>query len=150
MNAERIRTFLLALPHVVETAQWGGIVFWVGDKAIGGKMFAMMNPEGGDPLVSYATHPERYPELLEIDGIRPAPYLARMSWVAIGSWNIFRMSEWEEQMRSAQAVTFMKLPAKTKALLELPKVELRRAVAEARTVAEGKLAAARSKKATKK
>ena len=36
------REFLLQLPHVVETMQWGAnLVFWVGDKAIGGKMFAL-------------------------------------------------------------------------------------------------------------
>ena len=41
MDAERVREYLLQLPHVVETMQWGAnLVFWVGDKAIGGKMFA--------------------------------------------------------------------------------------------------------------
>ncbi len=44
MDAERARAFLLTLPHVVETEQWGhNLVFWVGDKAIGGKMFALIN-----------------------------------------------------------------------------------------------------------
>ena len=44
MDAERVREFLLQLPHVVETMQWGAnLVFWVGDKAIGGKMFAVLN-----------------------------------------------------------------------------------------------------------
>ena len=44
MDAERLRAYLLALPHVVETMQWGAnLVFWVGDKAIGGKMFALIN-----------------------------------------------------------------------------------------------------------
>ena len=42
MDAERFRAYLLTLPHVVETAQWGGLVFWVGDKSIGGKMFVMV------------------------------------------------------------------------------------------------------------
>lgn len=38
MDVERIRGFLLELPHVVETMQWGAnLVFWVGDKAIGEK-----------------------------------------------------------------------------------------------------------------
>src|SRR5271168_1794039 len=44
MDAERAREYLLRLPHVVETMQWGAnLVFWVGDKAIGGKMFAVLN-----------------------------------------------------------------------------------------------------------
>ena len=39
MDAERLRAYLLTLPHVAETMQWGAnLVFWAGDKAIGGKM----------------------------------------------------------------------------------------------------------------
>ena len=39
MDVERIRGFLLELAHVVETMQWGAnLVFWVGDKTIGGKI----------------------------------------------------------------------------------------------------------------
>ena len=35
MDSERLRAYLLTLPHVVETMQWGAnLVFWVGDKAI--------------------------------------------------------------------------------------------------------------------
>ena len=31
MDAERVREFLLGLPHVMETVQWGGrLVYWVG------------------------------------------------------------------------------------------------------------------------
>ena len=42
MDAERLREYVLSLPHVVETMQWGAnLVYWVGDKAIGGKMFAL-------------------------------------------------------------------------------------------------------------
>ena len=44
MDAESTRAYLLKLPSVVETLQWGNnLVFWVGDKAIGGKMFALLN-----------------------------------------------------------------------------------------------------------
>ena len=47
IDAERIRAYLLTLPHAVETMQWGAnLVFWVGDKAIGGKMFALVNLDG--------------------------------------------------------------------------------------------------------
>jgi hypothetical protein len=37
MDAERAREFLRKLPLVEETMQWGNnLVFWVGDKAVGG------------------------------------------------------------------------------------------------------------------
>ena len=53
MDAERAREYLLRLPHVVETMQWGAnLVFWVGDKAIGGKMFAVLNLDDDQKAVA--------------------------------------------------------------------------------------------------
>ena len=109
MDAERIRAYLLTLPHAVETMQWGAnLVFWVGDKTIGGKMFALVNLDRDDvrnktsPVISYAAGPLRYSELLEIEGIIPAPYMARIYWVAVERWSIFRATEWEQQLSAAQ------------------------------------------------
>jgi len=63
--------------------QWGAnLVFWAGDKAIGGKMFALANlDDDGRGVLSFAAGPERYNELLENEGVIPAPYLARAHWV---------------------------------------------------------------------
>jgi predicted DNA-binding protein (MmcQ/YjbR family) len=132
MDAERLRKFLLALPHVVETEQWGhNLVFWVGDKAIGGKMFALINLDGdGAAVVSYSAGPERYAELVEIDGLLPAPYMARIYWIAAERWNVFRTPEWETELRAAHALTFAKLPPKVRKTLALPAAELKRLVAE--------------------
>src|SRR5882757_6569128 len=112
MDAERIRAYLLTLPHAVETMQWGAnLVFWVGDKAIGGKMFALVNLDGdGKAVISYSAGPERYSELLETEGIFPAPYMARIYWVAVERWNVFRTPDWEQELRAAHALTFAKLP----------------------------------------
>jgi hypothetical protein len=45
MDVERLREYLLRLPHVVETMQWGAnLVFWVGDKAIGGTRDVLAMP----------------------------------------------------------------------------------------------------------
>ncbi len=73
MDAEQIRQVALQMPHVVETMQWGAnLVFWVGDKAIGGKMFALANLDGdGRAVLSYCAGPERYAELLELEGSDP-------------------------------------------------------------------------------
>jgi hypothetical protein len=81
MNAEILHAFLLKLPHVVETMQWTGkLAFWVGDKAIGGKMVAMLNLDGnGRAVLSYSAGPERYAELLEIEGC-----FQRRTWRASG------------------------------------------------------------------
>jgi len=47
MDNERIRDICLALPHVSETVNGGHhLVYWVGDRNIGGKMFAMTDLDG--------------------------------------------------------------------------------------------------------
>lgn len=139
MNAERAREFLLTLPHVTETQQWGGILFWVGDKAIGGKMFVMLNPDAGEGLpISYPAGEERFNELLELEGLRPAPYMARIFWVAAERWDVFRDREWQEQLTLAHEIMFAKLPPRTKAVLAMSKAEQKKIIAERRKVLAAK------------
>ena len=122
MDAERIRAHLLSLPHVVETLQWGGnLVFWVGDKAVGGKMFTLIDLDGGaGPVASFASGGEHAAELCEREGIIPAPYLARAGWVAAQSWGALRATEWIDELSLAHARVLAKLPARTLAILAMP------------------------------
>jgi predicted DNA-binding protein (MmcQ/YjbR family) len=122
MDAECLREYLLRLPHVVETMQWGAnLVFWVGDKALGGKMFAVLNLDDGQKAVlSFAAGPERYAELLETEGVFPAPYLARAHWVALKHWGVFRSTELEELLEHGRRLIYDKLPKKTKDVLAMP------------------------------
>ena len=77
MGLDRTRAYLLSLPFVEETLQWDILVYWVLDKAVGGKMFAMLPPDMNRPHVAgFAARPALYNDLLEIEGVRPAPYLA--------------------------------------------------------------------------
>jgi len=119
MDADQVRAFLLKLPHVAETLQWGdNLVFWVGDKTVGGKMFVLVNLDGkGRGLISYAAGLTRYAELVEIDGLFPAPYFARIGWIAAERWDVFRKQEWERELCAAYDLTFAKLPPKTRKFL---------------------------------
>jgi predicted DNA-binding protein (MmcQ/YjbR family) len=132
MDAERLREYLLRLPHVVETMQWGAnLVFWVGDKAIGGKMFAVINLDDDQRAVlSFAAGPERYAELLETEGVFPAPYLARAHWVAIKHWGVFRSSELEELIELARRLVYDRLPPRTRNVLAMPPAQQRKLVKE--------------------
>jgi predicted DNA-binding protein (MmcQ/YjbR family) len=132
MDAERLREYLLRLPHVVETMQWGAnLVFWVGDKAIGGKMFAVVNLDDGQKAVlSFAAGPERYAELLEIEGVFPAPYLARAHWVALRHWGVFHSSELEELLEHGRRLVHDKLPKRTREVLAMPPSAQRKLVKE--------------------
>ena len=122
MDAETARSFLLKLPHVEETQQWGdNLVFWVGDKAIGGKMFCLVNLDAGEHgVISYSAGPERYAELLEREGLVPAPYMARIHWVAAERWSAWRNADWERELHAAHAITFAKLPQRVRDVLAMP------------------------------
>jgi predicted DNA-binding protein (MmcQ/YjbR family) len=163
MDAERARAFLLSLPHVVETQQWGdNLVFWVGDKRIGGKMFALIDLSGGlaKGVAMYSAGPECYAELVERDGMIPAPYMARIFWVAAERWDALRNSEWEEGFRAAHAITFEKLPKKVRDALALPAKAQEKLIADRRKVlaekacvvdtAEGKAVPKKAKRQTAK
>lgn len=142
MDAERARAFLLTLPHVEETQQWGdNLVFWVGDKAIGGKMFALLDLSGGEHgVISYPAGAERFHEVLEREGLKPAPYMARIFWVAAERWSAWRNAEWEQELRAAHELTYAKLPKKTRELLAMPAKERNRIVAERRKLLAAKVA----------
>src|SRR5256885_14711262 len=65
-----------ALPGVTEDIKWRhDLVF-----SIGGRMFAVVCLEPPHTL-SFKCTPEEFAELIEREGIIPAPYLARAMWV---------------------------------------------------------------------
>jgi predicted DNA-binding protein (MmcQ/YjbR family) len=134
MDVERARAFLLTLPHAVETMQWGdNLVFWVGDKAIGGKMFCLLNLDAGaHGVISYSAGPERYAELVEQDGIVPAPYMARIHWVAVDRWDVLRNTEWESELCAAHEITLDKLPKGVREVLAMPERARAKLIAERR------------------
>jgi predicted DNA-binding protein (MmcQ/YjbR family) len=132
MDNERIRSICMALPYVAETLNWGHVlVYWAGDREIGGKMFALTNADGMEsPVLSFHCGAERYHELLETEGIYPAPHLARAHWVAMERWDALRPREVEEELRRAHALIYEKLPKRTKAVLALPDKERARLIRE--------------------
>jgi predicted DNA-binding protein (MmcQ/YjbR family) len=118
MDAESLRAFLLSLPDVCETMQWGdNLVYWVGDKKIGGKMFALVSLTPDRGVMSFAAGPERFAELVEVEGVFPAPYFARAHWVAVERWNALPVPELKELLLAARGLVYEKLPKKTKAAL---------------------------------
>ena len=78
MDIESVRKYCLSLPHVDEKVQWENDLLF----RIGGKMFAVvaLEPSHG-VLMSFKCTPEKFAELVEQDGIIPAPYAARYHWV---------------------------------------------------------------------
>jgi len=84
MDNESVRTYCLSFPHVTEEVLWGAdLVF-----KIGGKMFAVIGLDAGsDHRMSFKATPEKFAELIERNGIVPAPYVAKYHWVALERFN---------------------------------------------------------------
>ena len=147
MDAESARAFLLTLPHVVETQQWGdNLVFWVGDKAIGGKMFCLLNLDAAEAglikgVISYSAGPERYNELLEIDSLVPAPYMARIFWVCAQHWSAWHNADWQRELRAAREITLAKLPRRVHEVLALSPTAREKLIRDRRKLLAGKAAA---------
>lgn len=114
MDIEAIRQFCLSLPHVDEKVQWGNDLLF----RIGEKMFAVvaLEPSHG-AVLSFKCTPERFNELVELDGIFPAPYVARYHWVALERFDALREKELKELLENAYQLILDKLPPKTRAQL---------------------------------
>jgi predicted DNA-binding protein (MmcQ/YjbR family) len=67
MDNERIREICLHMPHVTETLNWGHhLVYWVGNREQGGRMFASTDIDGsGVGVLAFHCGAERFHELLE-------------------------------------------------------------------------------------
>ncbi len=140
MDNERIRELCLALPHVCETLNWGHhLVYWVGDRDIGGKMFAMTDVDGtGTGVLWFHCGAERFHELLEREGICASSYLAKAHWVTVERWNALRPREIEEELRRAHELIYEKLPKRTKTVLAMPEKERAKIIRERKKVLAGR------------
>jgi predicted DNA-binding protein (MmcQ/YjbR family) len=115
MDIEAVRKFCLSLPHVDEKVQWENDLLF----RIGGKMFAVvaLEPSHG-VLISFKCTPEKFAELIEHDGIIPAPYVARYHWVAFERFDVLPDRELKELLTNAYHLVREKLPKKVKDSLE--------------------------------
>ena len=108
MNAAELKTLCLSFPGATETIQWGdNRVF-----KVGGKMFAISGYEP-DSLYSIKVDDDRFLELSDLPGFRPAPYLARARWVQIDVNECpFPSEHLEDLVRDAYEIIFAKLTKK--------------------------------------
>ena len=69
------------------------------------------------PVCSFKCDPERFAELLEREGVVPAPYLARAHWVALQRWNALTDPEITAATANAYERVRATLPKKVQAAL---------------------------------
>jgi len=111
MDLEQIRKYCLSLPHVTERVQWGNdLLFCIGDK-----MFAVAGLDVKYPTkLSFKCTPEKFAELVEREGIIPAPYVARYHWVALEDLAALNQKELKDLLKNARQLVHDKLPLKVR------------------------------------
>jgi predicted DNA-binding protein (MmcQ/YjbR family) len=151
MDNERIREICMGLPHVSETVNWGHhLVFWVGDREIGGKMFAMTDLDGsGTGVLWFHCGAERFHEMLENEGIIASPYLAKAGWVTVERWDALRSRQIEDELRRAHDLIYEKLPRRTKTVLAMPEKELKKLIRERKKLVAARENGSKGKKKAK-
>lgn len=99
--------FCRALPGVTEDVKWGhNLVFSVGEK-----MFCVFDLPEGAPL-SFKVEDGVFEALSRQPGIRPAPYLAKHSWIQLESRDSLPLETLEDLIESAHALVAAKLSKK--------------------------------------
>jgi predicted DNA-binding protein (MmcQ/YjbR family) len=108
MTLDALRRLCLSFPGATEQIQWGAdLVF-----KVGGKMFcvACTDPAPDDVAMSFKCEDETFAELIERDGVVPAPYLARAKWVALQRFDSLPSRELTPLVRHSYDLVAAKLP----------------------------------------
>ena len=109
MTIETVRRICRAFPGTTEDIKWvEDLVF-----SVGKKMYAVVSLEPPH-TVAFKCTPDMFAELVEREGIIPAPYLARAMWVReteLGA--TLDRQELEELLRASYELVRAKLPKRT-------------------------------------
>lgn len=105
MDVEWIRDYCLSRTGATEIFQWEALVF-----KVAGKIFAIVSMEEG--RISLKCSPEDAAELVERNGIIPAPYMARNHWISIQDLEAVTRQELKDWIKNSYDLVVAKLPRK--------------------------------------
>ena len=104
-----LRHLCVSLPEAKENIQWGDDLCF----KVRGKIFTTaVLSDGRFPRLCFKCTPEKFHELLEIEGISIAPYVGRYKWVLLADSNVLLASELEDLIRQSYALVAAKAPKK--------------------------------------
>jgi predicted DNA-binding protein (MmcQ/YjbR family) len=122
-DIDRIRRFCLSFPGTMENMQWGEDLCF----KVRGKMFAVVDlSKGKEAPICFKCTPEKFQELLEIEGIAPAPYVGRYKWVLLERANVLGSADLEDLIRQSYELVVAKLPKEKKKSVRKPSSKRRR------------------------
>ena len=97
MNFDALRSLCLSFPHATEKLQWEDELCF----KVRGKIFAMVRLSSVPQRVVFKCDPEEFLELIENDGVVPAPYVGRYKWAMLESLEVLPGSEIERCIRKS-------------------------------------------------
>jgi predicted DNA-binding protein (MmcQ/YjbR family) len=112
---DAFEAFVTALPATEIVYQWGDAS--VGK--VGGKIFAILSGGETTPLISFKCSDMGSELLPDLDGVSPAPYLARAKWVAVKPDAALTSEELAAYLAEAHVLIAGKLTAQQKSALGL-------------------------------
>jgi len=112
MNVDSIRQFCLSFPQATENLQWGDDLCFKAS----GKIFAIVSLGSIPQGLCFKCTPEKFAELVEQEGITPAPYVGRYKWVLLESLDVLRDGELRDLIRESYAMVAAKTRPKTKSI----------------------------------
>lgn len=117
MNSDSIRQYCLSFPQSGEKLQWGETLCF----KVAGKIFAMLSLDAVPPRLSFKTDPEKFAELVEREGVSPAPYVGRYKWVLVERLDALEQPELEELIAQSYRMVRAKAPKRRKRALNTPR-----------------------------
>ncbi len=104
-----IRKLCLSFPDVTEAMPWADDLCF----KVRGKIFTgVALSDGRFPRVTLKCSPETFHELLETEGIVPAPYVGRYNWIQLASSNLLPANELESLIRQSYELVAANAPKK--------------------------------------
>jgi len=107
MNPSSLEKLCMGFKGTTQDIKWGNDLCYL----VGKKMFCVTGLEGFKH-VSFKASPEDFQQLIERDGIVPAPYSARHFWVLVENPTALRPAEWVMYISRSYELVFDKLPKK--------------------------------------
>ena len=111
MNVDSVRGYCLSFPQARENLQWGETLCF----KVAGKIFAMLSLSSVPQSLCFKCMPEKFAQLCEQEGIRPAPYVGRYKWVLLERLDVLFDDELENLIRQSYEMVAGKGRAKAKA-----------------------------------
>jgi predicted DNA-binding protein (MmcQ/YjbR family) len=106
MNVDFIRQLCLSFPEAKESLQWGETLCF----KVRGKIFAMLSLDSVPPSLCLKCAPEKFVELLEFEGIVPAPYVGRYKWALLERLDVLSAPDLEDLIRQSYEMVEAKAP----------------------------------------